>query len=293
VQGRSFLNPFRIEYPGAIYHITSRGNARQRIFEDDKDRASFLELLKSIINRYNWLCHAYCLMDNHYHLLIETPEGNLSQGMRQLNGIYTQRFNRKHTMVGHVFQGRFKAILVDKENYLLELCRYVVLNPVRAGIVKSPEKYKWSSYRATAGMAESPLFLTTDWILSQFGHRRSQTENGYKSFVKDGVKKSSPWKNLRGQILLGDDKFVLRLEPYLKQVQRVREVPRGQRFVERPSLEELFRGAVGKSKQKRNRLIRNAHLRYGYTLVEIGRVLGLHYSTISKVVKENNSQSKT
>lgn len=285
--------PLRIEYPGANYHITSRGNARQPIFKDDKDREVFLEVLGFVVIRYIWLCHAYCLMDNHYHLLIETPEGNLSQGMRQLNGIYTQKFNRKHTMVGHVFQGRFKAILVDKENYLLELSRYVVLNPVRAGIVKSPGKYKWSSYGATAGMAKSPSFLTTDWILSQFGQRRSQAENGYKSFVKDGVKKSSPWESLRGQILLGDDKFVLRLEPYLKQVQKVREVPRGQRFAERPSLEKLFMGAIDKSKRKRNRLIRKAHMRYGYTLVEIGRVLGLHYSTISKVVKQNNSQSKT
>jgi len=286
--------PLRIEYPGAIYHITSRGNARQPIFRDDKDREVLLEILGVVVVRYNWLCHAYCLMNNHYHLLIETPEGNLSQGMRQLNGIYTQRFNRKHTMVGHVFQGRFKAVLVDKENYLLELCRYVVLNPVRAGIVKFPGKYKWSSYRATAGTGESPSFLTTDWILSRFGHRRSQAENGYRSFVHDGVKKSSPWENLRGQVLLGDDKFVLGLEPYLKQVHRIREIPREQRFVKRPSLEELFKGAaVGKSKHKRNRLIRNAHLMYGYTLGDIGRVLGLHYSTISKVVKKDNSQSKT
>ncbi len=282
--------PLRIEYPGAIYHITTRGNARQPIFKDDKDREVFLEVLGHVVDRYNWLCHAYCLMDNHYHLLIETPEGNLSLGMRQLNGIYTQRFNRKHNIVGHVFQGRFKAILVDKENYLLELCRYVVLNPVRAGIVKLPWKYKWSSYGATAGMAESPSFLTTDWILSQFGHGAG---NSYKSFVRDGVKKSGPWENLRGQILLGGDKFVVGLEPYLKQAQKVREVPRGQRFVERPSLGELFKGAVGKSRQKRDRLIQKAHFRYAYTLVEIGRVLGLHYSTISKVVNKTNSQSKT
>jgi REP element-mobilizing transposase RayT len=277
--------PLRIEYPGAIYHITNRGNARQPIFKDDKDREVFLEVLEVVVARYNWLCHAYCLMDNHYHLLIETPEGNLSQGMRQLNGIYTQRFNRKHTMVGHLFQGRFKAILVDKENYLLELCRYVVLNPVRAGIVKSPGKYKWSSYGATAGEAGSPPFLTTDWILSQFGRRRRQAEKGYKSFVKDGVEKSSPWESLRGQILLGDDKFVSGLEPYLKRIEKVTEVPRVQRFVERPSLEELFKDVVGKSKERRDRLIRNAHLRYGYTLAEIGRALGLHYSTISKVVQ--------
>lgn len=134
--------PLRAEYPGAIYHITSRGNARQPIFEDDEDRKAFQVLLESLVSRYNWLCHAYCLMDNHYHLLVETPDGNLSEGMRQLNGIYTQSFNGRHGRVGHVFQGRFKAILVGRENYLLELCRYVVLNPIRAGIVRSPGRYK-------------------------------------------------------------------------------------------------------------------------------------------------------
>src|SRR4030042_5793823 len=126
--------PLRIEFPGAVYHVTSRGNARQTIFIDDEDRGGFLDLLSIVVERFNWICHAYCLMGNHYHLLIETPDGNLSKGMRELNGIYTQHFNRRHGRVGHVFQGRFKAILVEKDSYLLELCRYIVLNPVRAGI---------------------------------------------------------------------------------------------------------------------------------------------------------------
>ena len=124
----------RIEYPGGVYHVTGRGNARQDVFLDNEDRQSFLDLLQKVNKRFNWLCHAYCLMDNHYHLLIETPEGNLSQGMRQVGGVYTQTFNRRHGMVGHLFQGRFKSILVEKDSHLLELCRYVVLNPVRAGM---------------------------------------------------------------------------------------------------------------------------------------------------------------
>jgi REP element-mobilizing transposase RayT len=148
--------PLRIEYPGAVYHVTARGNAREAIFNDDSDRKTFLGVLGKIIERYNWLCHAYCLMGNHYHLLIETPDGNLSRGMRQLNGIYTQTFNRRHRRVGHVLQGRFKAILVEKDSYLLELCRYIVLNPVRANRVKHPKHYAWSSYRATAGVSNPP-----------------------------------------------------------------------------------------------------------------------------------------
>lgn len=128
----------------------------------------FLGGLGEVIARFGWLCHAYCLMDNHYHLLIETPEANLSLDMRQLNGVYAQRFNRRHGRVGHVLQGRFKAIVVDRDSYLLELCRYVVLNPIRAGRVEHIERYAWSSYPATIGLAQCPAWLKTDWVL---GHK--------------------------------------------------------------------------------------------------------------------------
>jgi putative transposase len=143
--------PLRIEFPGAFYHVTSRGNARKKIFLNDIDRVSFIETLAWVVERFGWICHAYCLMDNHFHLLIETPMPNLSLGMRQLNGVYTQRFNRRHKRVGHLFQGRFKSILVEQDRYLLELCRYIVLNPVRAKMVAASEEYPWSSYRATVG----------------------------------------------------------------------------------------------------------------------------------------------
>src|SRR5450759_1095392 len=140
--------PLRIESPGAIYHVTARGNAREAIFRDDADRDLFLAALGEVVTRFGWLFHAYCLMDNHYHLLIETSQGNLSPGMRQLNGVYTQRVNRRHARVGHVFQGRFKAILVERDSYLLELARYIVLNPVRP---------RWSRTRiATPGAAIRP-----------------------------------------------------------------------------------------------------------------------------------------
>ena len=128
--------PLRIEFNGALYHITARGDKRADIFEDNEDREQFLNLLKEVCSRFNWQIHAYCLMDNHYHLLVETPEGNLSLGMRQLNGVYTQKFNRKHKRVGHVFQGRIKRIIVEKDAHLLELARYIVLNPVRAKMIR-------------------------------------------------------------------------------------------------------------------------------------------------------------
>ena len=147
--------PLRIEYLGAVYHLTSRGNARRKIFRDHQDRETFLETLASVVKRYNWLCHAYCLMDNHYHLIIETMDANLSMGMRQLNGVYTQRYNRRDDKPGHVFQGRFKAVLVQKESYLLELSRYVVLNPVRAKMVEDPKDWAWSSYRETCGLKKT------------------------------------------------------------------------------------------------------------------------------------------
>ena len=163
----------RIEHPGAVYHVTSRGNARADIFLSDADRQTFLDVLAGTVEKYNWLCHAFCLLGNHYHTIIETLDPNLSLGMRQLNGVYTQAFNRSHQRVGHVFQGRYKAILVEKGSHLLELCRYVVLNPVRAGMVAKPEQWQWSSYKSTAYAGTVPEFLTIDWVLGQFAEKKT------------------------------------------------------------------------------------------------------------------------
>ena len=138
--------PLRIEIAGGLYHVTSRGDAREDIFFVEADRLYWLGLLGDICRRYKWICHAYCQMTNHWHIVVETLEGNLSRGMRQLNGMYTQYVNRTHNRVGHVYQGRYKAILVEKESYLLELARYVVLNPVRAGMVVNAAEWRWSSY---------------------------------------------------------------------------------------------------------------------------------------------------
>ena len=178
--------PLRIEYDGALYHVTSRGNERKAIFRNANDRSLFLDTLAQVNKRFDWVCHAYCLMNNHYHLVVETRDGNLSKGMRQLNGVYTQAYNKRCGRIGHLFQGRFKAILVQKDSHLLEVCRYVVLNPVRARTIKHPRLYKWSSYRATAGMAQAHPCLTPDEILSHFGQRKLSAQEKYRDFVQEG-----------------------------------------------------------------------------------------------------------
>jgi len=282
--------PLRIEYPGAVYHVTSRGNARHRIFSDDQDRETFLSILGTVVKRYNWLCHAYCLMDNHYHCMIETPDGNLSVGMRQLNGIYTQRYNRRHDKPGHIFQGRFKAILVQKDNYLLELCRYVVLNPVRARLVEKPEAWRWSSYGATAGLRKKPHFLTTDWILGLFDSKGAVARKRYRGFVREGVHRASPWDELQGQVLLGGEGFVERFKDFLEDKKLIKEIPRSQRYVSRPSLAKIFSGK--ETRIQRDMSIRVAHLNHGYTLKEIADYLHVHYTTVSKVISKAEKREK-
>jgi len=279
--------PLRIEFPGAFYHVTSRGNARKKIFLNDIDRESFVETLAWVVERFGWVCHAYCLMDNHFHLLIETPKPNLSMGMRQLNGVYTQRFNRRHKRVGHLFQGRFKSILVEQDSYLLELCRYIVLNPVRANMVASLDEYPWSSYRATVGSSPIPSGLTIDWVLEQFAKTRVVARKRYAAFVAEGVGKKSPWTELKGQALLGSEKFIKQMEPHLQEHLSVREVPKRQRLMHRPTLAQLF--ADVKTKAIRNQAMVKAHLEYGYTQAEIAVALDLHYASVSRIIKEVES----
>jgi hypothetical protein len=219
-------------------------------------------------------------MTNHYHLLIETPDTNLSRGMRHLNGVYTQRFNRTHERVGHVMQGRFKSILVEKDSYLLELARYVVLNPVRARMVRSARDWRWSSYRATAGQ-EAPLqFLTIEWLLSQFSSNPAEAVSQYRRFVQQG-RGLEIWAELRGGVLIGSERFIQNMMPRLHEMESKREIPRSQRLVARPSLDEIFAGVA--SKIERNQKIHEATRQHEYTLAQLQEYLGLHYSTISRI----------
>lgn len=285
--------PLRIEYAGAVYHITSRGNEGKPIFMDNDDRLLFFDTLQRVNVRYNWLCHSYCLMDNHYHLVIETPDGNLSLGMRHLNGIYTQTFNRRHERAGHVFQGRFKAILIDKESHLAEVCRYVVLNPVRAGMVKRLEDWKWSSYRATAGTEAPHSCLTTDWIIGLFAKRREVAKRKYREFVLAGTAEESIWNKVQGQILLGSEGFRERFLDYLRGREDVKEIPKSQRLMGRPSLKQLWKGVKWEDREKRDELIRDAVQKYGYRLSEVAQHVKLHYSTVSRIASAKTARNKT
>ncbi len=231
--------PLRIEFPGALYHLTARGNARQDIFHDDEDRDDFLRLLGREIQQQRWRCYAYCLMSNHYHLLIETPEGRLVSGMRRLNGAYTQRFNRRHDRVGHLFQGRYKSIVVDADNYLLELCRYIVLNPVRAGMVREVGEWPWSSYQGTIGQAPTPDWLAVDGVLGQFGGDEQTARIHYQRFVTAGIATESPWQALRGQMWLGSVAFREKMQGLIED-KPLTGIPRQQAQPTRPPTDEVI-----------------------------------------------------
>jgi len=276
--------PLRLHIPGGIYHVSARGNDRRPIFEDDDDRASFLIVLASVVARHHVCCHAYCLMGNHYHLLLETPEANLSIAIRQVNGVCTQRFNRRHGRCGHVLQGRYGAQLIDDETYLREVSRYIVLNPVRAGLVDHPRRWLWSSFRATAGETSPPGFLTTDWLLSVGGARtRRAAQRCYQAFVEAGIgQPETPLDNFRSRPAVGGAGFMTRLLDYFPLEARSTEVPRVQRFVGRPSLEQLFDGVGSKAARDAYTVI--AVREHGYSLRQVASFLGRHYTTVSRVV---------
>lgn len=274
--------PIRLEFPDAIYHVTTRGNGGGDIFVDDQDRQQFLTVLAEVVSRTGWVVYAYVLMDNHYHILIETPNSNLSRGMRQLNGVYTQRFNSRHNSGGSVFQGRFKAVLVERNGFLLELCRYVVLNPLRLKAVKNISRYKWSSYRATAGEARAPAWLNTGWILQHFGRSSSVAQRKYAEFVEAGIGLPSPLSRIKAQILLGGAAFVKKMKQQLASKVDSR---RNRKLPKRPSLRAMFPANVRNDKSVRNEEIKRAYQEYAYTMAEIADAAQIHFSTVSKVIK--------
>ena len=271
--------PFRIQAPGLTYHITARGVRRTSIYLDDEDRYRFLTLLARVVERYALRCHAYCQMTNHYHVALTTTEANVSRAVQQLNGDYAQWWNWRHQRTGHVFQSRFHAQVVQEERYLVNVCRYIVLNPVRAGIVHAPEQWPWSSYRAMIGMAALPTFLDCGRLLEVIGGDDASAE---RSRFRDLVVKTDPdVERLPVAMILGDDIFVERFRAHRTRVSR--EVRRRDG---RPTLESIFRAAA--TRTARDRAILTA---YGerFTLAEIARFLELHPSTVSKVVSGGQS----
>ncbi len=279
--------PLRIEFAGALYHLTSRGDRSGSIFEDDEDRRQFLRTLAEVVERFNWACHAYCLMANHYHLVVETPDANLSKGMRHLNGVYTQASNRRHKRFGHLFQGRYKGILVDKESHFLELARYVVLNPVRAGMVDLPENWPWSSYGIMIGECPKPKWLTTDGLLAQFGKRRVRARKRYRKFVAEGLGGDSIWAELRQQIYLGDGAFVERMQKQIALQGDELSIPNAQRRPPAPPLADIVAGS-----EDRNVGIVAAYATGAFCYREIAEYVGLHLATVGRIVRRNMLQSE-
>lgn len=277
--------PVRIEFPGALYHVTSRGDRREAIYEDDADRERFLEILGKVIKGWNWNCYAYCLMTNHYHLVIETPDGNLSKGMRQLNGVFTQASNRRHRRSGHLFQGRYKAILVDADAYLLELVRYVVLNPIRAALVDYPGAWCWSSYRAMIGQAPAPEWLTVEALLARFGTERAEAVRRYARFVAEGIGQEGIWKNLNRQVFLGDDRFVSRMQARHKGPLEDVNIPKAQ---QRPPASSLQ--AIASFHGSRDSAIVAAYATGQYSYHQIAQFFGVHFTTVGRIVRAARSE---
>jgi putative transposase len=246
----------------------------------------FLDVLAATCERFNWVVHAYCLMTNHYHLLVETPDANLSKGMRQLNGVFTQSVNRTHGRSGHLFQGRFKAILVEREAYLLELSRYVVLNPVRAGMVAAPGDWPWSSYRATVGEVGRPEFLDTDAVLRMFSDDREAAVAAYRQFVAEGVGAASPWLSLHAQIYLGSEQFVERMQVLIDPKRPLREVPKRQRRAMAKPLEHFARRY-----RDRDRAMVEAYRTGAYSMQAIADHFEVGRMTVSRAVNRFESSS--
>ncbi len=283
--------PLRIQYPGAQYHIISRGNGGQNIFQEEGDYLIFLEELKQVIDDYNWISYSYCLMPNHYHLFVKTLDPNLSTGMRQLNGNYTQRSNIRHKRYGHLFQGRFKSILVEGDTYHAELIRYITLNPVRAKLVKTLNQWKWSSHKEIMGTKKSTGCIDVKSTLSFFDKNQKIAKNEYVNYLKQKTDNKTIKEDLKAGFILGSIEFVKDVVNRYGNNQSRENIKR-ERFAGRPKLKDVFKNY--KNKQGRNQLIYKSFKECGYTQTEIGYHLKVHYSTISRIIdKINNSKNKT
>jgi putative transposase len=287
----------RIEFEGAFYHITSRGNQRERIYFEDGDREKFLEILRRTKERYGYHLHAYVMMDNHYHLMVETPKANISQTMQNINTSYTVYINKKHRRSGHLFQGRFKGIIVDKDEYLGTLSRYIHLNPVRAGIVQKPESYRWSSYGVYIDSSKKDTLVNTGDTLSMFSGKKRHAVKAYKDFVDRGIgKEDNPFEDVEAGILLGRTAFKEKIKALLEikkeddeipQIKRLRNTIPIERVIERccrhygKGDEELLQRRNG----ERGMAIYLSKLLSGKKNIEIGNYFGIKGPAVSNVIK--------
>lgn len=278
--------PLRIEFPGALYHVTSRGDRREPVFVDDTDREALLAVVAQAMQRFDAQVLAYCLMGNHYHFVLHTRQANLSRLMRHVNGVYTQLFNGRHGKVGHLFQGRFNAVLVDREAYLLEVCRYVELNPVRADMVSEPAAWPWSSYRAHVGEATTPAWLDTDGLHGYMLQRPAATPADHRRAAMRYAKHVAAghgvdlWSTgLRQQIYLGDADFIDRMQALADPGRKAsRETPKAHRAKVRQLPYWLERSS------SRAEALRRAHTEGAMTMTAIARELGLSVSRVSRLI---------
>ncbi|HXG59586.1 MAG TPA: transposase [Thermoanaerobaculia bacterium] len=282
--------PLRLEFPGALWHVTSRGNNRKDICFDRIDRTRFVEILGETVTRYRWTLYAWALMTNHYHLFLQTPEPNLSRGMRDLNGEYARRFNLRHRRCGHVFQHRFHAVLIERESHFLEVSRYVVLNPVRAGIVNHPSEWRWSSYRATAGLIPTPSWLDAEGLLRSFhGEDAIEALRHYRRFVDEGIgNDASIWKNAVGNLFLGSRQFLNRMQELVNHRATSEEHPRAQRSPAGVEVDDIV-GAVASldvKTQAARALIACCARAYALPLTGIARVLGVSRTHAGRLAGE-------
>jgi REP element-mobilizing transposase RayT len=291
--------PLRIEFPGAIYHVTSRGNERKTVFKSQRDREKFLSYLESATERYEAVIHVYCLMDNHYHLLIETPAGNLSQIMHHVNGAYTTYFNTKQSRAGHLFQGRYKAILIDADEYAKELSRYIHLNPVRVGIAENPAEYKWSSCQYYTVDKKAPGWLERYFILGYFDNRLVSAMKRYHNFVSAVIDQEykSPLAELSNPVILGSEEFVVEIkERFLRDKKADRDLPALRNLSSRPGLDQIEKAvdSVLLSEEKLARQVKLyfCHRYSGRKLSEIGKQFGIGLSGVTQASRRIGLKAK-
>jgi REP element-mobilizing transposase RayT len=246
--------PLRIEFPGACYHVTARGNGGQAIFTGIEDGRAFLDLLGREVRQQRWLCHGYCLMENHYHVLIETPEANLGRGMGRLNMRYSQWSGRRHARPGHLFQGRYKAILFEKERHLVELGRHVVSNPVRVNAVNRVDQWRWSSYRALATGEDVPDWLAVGDVLGRLADDIGTARAAWRDDVADHAQAPSPWDNLRSGHYLGSETFLRGLKAHIDG-RSLDQVPSAMADPARPTAERVLAAVAGAARRPPDELL--------------------------------------
>ncbi|NYE60399.1 REP element-mobilizing transposase RayT [Duganella sp. 1224] len=275
--------PLRLQLPGALYHVTSRGDRKMPVYVDDRDRVMWLAILAEVCARHNFVIHGFCQMTNHYHIVVETVDGNLARGMQQLNGVYSQYFNRRHGLVGHVFQGRYKAILVQQDVYLMAVARYVILNPVRAGLVRSPDEWPWSSYRYCVGASTAPTWLDVATTLLAFSPETAAAIDAYRRFVLAGIDAPSPLLQTRHQLILGEQPLPAAAPP--RQPLSLRAVAKSQRRAVAMSLAEYQQQATS-----RDQAMSDAYHSTAYTMEQISAHFGVSAKTVSRAIKKHRAR---